>query len=119
MEYIWSLEEELEDSEDLIFAEDLEKSDWLEKMCREGGFFWDSPEQWFMQMVEWRAMELWQGEQVDGSTFKFDLYGVSAWTWPGAKYFMDTPSAVMAGYRYLVSFRSTPRRMRVKGYVRP
>ena len=24
MEYIWSLEEELEDSEDLIFAEDLE-----------------------------------------------------------------------------------------------
>ena len=69
--------------------------------------------------VEWRAMDLWQEEHVDGSTSKFDEYGVSAWTWPGAKYFMDTPSAVMAGYRYFVSFRSTPRRMRVKGYVHP
>ena len=118
MEYIWSLEEELEDSEDLIFAEDLEKSDWLEQMCREGGFFWDSPEQWFVQMVEWRAMELWQGEQVDGSTFKFDLYGVSAWTWPGAKYFMDTPSAVMAGYRYLLPCCKTLVTLRGEHYRR-
>ena len=127
MEYIWSLEEELEDSEDLVFAasgESDDESDWYNKMCREGGFFWDSPEQWFMQMVEYHAMELWQGEQVDGSTFnpqtaaKVPLDKITfGCDWPGAKYFIDR--AVMAGYRYLVSFRSTPRHMRVNGYVRP
>ena len=58
---MWSLEEEMEE---IVFAasgESDDESDWYKKMCREGGFFWDSPEPWFMQMVEWRAMDLWQG----------------------------------------------------------
>ena len=86
-----------------------------------------TPDKLFAHQVERRALHLWRGEQVDGSTWSGpqsparvpleDMYIWPGADWPGAKYFMDR--AVMAGYRYLVSFRSTPRHMRVNGYVRP
>ena len=95
-----------------------DEPDSFTKFFREGGYAYDdSPDKFFMDNVEWRALYLWQGEQVDGSTFKDN--GQDALLWPGVKIIINKRNAVMAGYRYLVSFRSTPRRMRVNGYVRP
>ena len=133
MEYIWSLEEELEDDDDdwCVCAggnpehPDAE-CDYYKDIYYKFGTF-ETPDKWFAHQVERRALHLWRGEQVDGSTWSGpqsparvpleDMYIWPGADWPGAKYFMDR--AVMAGYRYLVSFRSTPRHMRVNGYVRP
>ena len=121
MEYIWSLEEELEDDDDVWNGGDPEhpdaECDYYKDLYYKFSTF-ETPDKWFAYEVERRAMDLWQGEQVDGSTFKFDLYGVSAWTWPGAKYFMDTPSAVMAGYRYLLPCCKTLVTLRGEHYRR-
>ena len=130
MEYIWSLEEELEDDDDDWNGGNPEhpdaECDYYKDIYYKFGTF-ETLDKWFAHQVERRALHLWRGEQVDGSTWTGpqtparvpleDMYIWPGADWPGAKYFMDR--AVMAGYRYLVSFRSTPRHMRVNGYVRP
>jgi len=118
VEYIWSLEEELEDDDDDWNGGDPEhpdaECDYYKDLYYKFGTF-ETPDKWFAYEVERRAMELWQGD-ITCNKVPLDKI-VFGCDWPGAKYFMDR--AVMAGYRYLVSFRSTPRHMRVNGYVRP
>ena len=98
MEYIWSLE---------IL---------IEKVDIRGDFDEDYPDPcdiavdtdfWFMGRVAWRAIYLWQGEQVDGSIFKWGREKVFR-----ADDILELPGAVMAGYRYLTSLKSSPRYLR-------
>ena len=99
MEYIWSLE----------FL--------MEKCDRRGEWAEDYPDKsdavlytddWFMALVARRATFLWQGEQVDGSAF---VWGSEADYLPTYAV-LALPTAVMAGYRYLTSLKSSPRFMR-------
>ena len=62
---------------------------------------------WFMGRVALRAIYLWQGEQVDGSIFKWGREKVFR-----ADDILELPGAVMAGYRYLTSLKSSPRYLR-------
>ena len=67
------------------------------------------PDTWFMNNVAHRAAYLWQGEQVDGSIFEWGSRHEENGGWNFA---MEFPGAVMAGYRYLTSLKSSPRYMR-------
>lgn len=57
---------------------------------------------WYAQ-VEARALSLWSGPQVNGAVFHSD-----------DPYSYRSPTAVMAGYRYLTSLPSCPRPMRIR-----
>ena len=69
---------------------------------------------WFMKQVMLRAVCLWRGGQVDGSVWEWE----SEFDWRAFSWFTDTKGllasrdAVMAGYRYVTSFKSTPRYLR-------
>ena len=65
---------------------------------------------WFLSHVQRRALYLWRGGQVDGSYFEwYAEYEVL-----GGRYLdvLERPEAVMAGFRYLTSLKSTPRSLR-------
>ena len=76
MEYIWSLEEELEDDDDDWNGGDPEhpdaECDYYKDLYYKFGTF-ETPDKWFAYEVERRAMHLWQGEQVDGLTFNIKI----------------------------------------------
>ena len=69
---------------------------------------------WFMDQVMLRAVCLWRGGQADGSEWEWE----SDFDWSTITWFTDTKEllasrgAVMAGYRYVTSFKSTPRYLR-------
>ena len=82
---------------------------------------------WFMGHVKTRATKLWQGEQVDGSMFiwgpgscgpplsnreYYDEPGDDDESLLGTTQVLELPEAVMAGYRYLTSLKSSPRYLR-------
>ena len=94
MEYIWSIEET-----------DFAPPDGLELPTEE-----DDINRWFMRRVVGRAVRLWKGEQVgDWKGVGCDAEG---WYYPQYYDILSYPSAVMAGYRYITSFKSTPRYLR-------
>ena len=65
---------------------------------------------WFLSYVQKRALYLWRGGQVDGTYFEW--YAESEVL--GRRYLdvLERPEAVMAGFRYLTSLKSTPRCLR-------
>ena len=69
---------------------------------------------WFMDGVMHQAVCLWRGGQADGSEWEWE----SEFDWGTITWFTDTKEllasrgAVMAGYRYVTSFKSTPRYLR-------
>jgi hypothetical protein len=67
-----------------------------------GGWPHDDPrrERGWIDCVDGRALRLWVGEQVNGEF------------WVG-KAGVHSPTAILAGYRYLTSFPSCPRTMRL------
>ena len=69
---------------------------------------------WFMDQVMLRAVCLWRGGQADGSEWEWkseiDWRTYRWYTYP--KELMASRGAVMAGYRYITSFKSTPRYLR-------
>ena len=82
--------------------------------CHEWGVH-KNPDMWFLDKLARRAMRLWRGEQIDGS---FLLWGVDE---SGAliqpREILTYPTAVMAGWRFLTSLRSTPRYLRAPMHV--
>ena len=72
-------------------------------------------DRWWMDQVENRAVMLWRGEQVDGQLFEWyrDDAGFKVYS---EIFGMET--AVMAGYRYLTSLKSTPRQLRTRMHER-
>ena len=72
-------------------------------------------DRWWMDQVENRAVMLWRGEQVDGQLFEWyrDDEGFKVYN---EIFGMET--AVMAGYRYLTSLKSTPRQLRTRMHER-
>jgi len=72
-------------------------------------------DRWWMDQVRNRAVMLWRGEQVDGQLFEWyrDDAGFKVYS---EIFGMET--AVMAGYRYLTSLKSTPRQLRTRMHER-
>ena len=68
----------------------------------------------FMDKLMLRAVCLWRGGQADGSEWEWksemDWQTYRWYTYP--KELMASRGAVMAGYRYITSFKSTPRYLR-------
>ena len=99
MEYLWHLEmfmDEMFKDEDSDLDED---SDMVH-----------DTDSWFLSHVQRHALYLWRGGQVDGSYFEwYAEYKVL-----GGRYLdvLERPEAVMAGFRYLTSLKSTPRSLR-------
>ena len=102
MEYIWHMEET-----------DFEPSDGLELPTEEDDIS-GRVNRWFMRRVVGRAVRLWKGEQVGEYYFDWKGVGCDAEGWYFPEYYdlLSYPSAVMAGYRYITSFKSTPRYLR-------
>ena len=101
IEYIWHLEEEMEqilEEENHLDYDDLNSD----------------PNKWLMDKVLVRAMRLWKGEQVDGSNLQ---WGPNKWLDIEPRDILSLPTAVMAGWRYLTSLKSTPRYMRSPMHV--
>ena len=97
IEYIWHLEEEMEQI--LENEYDREYDDLNE-----------DPDEWLMDKVLLRAVRLWKGEQVDGSSSQWKIHEDLKDIEPVE--ILSLPTAVMAGWRYLTSLKSTPRYMR-------
>ena len=97
IEYIWHLEEEMEPI--LENKYDCEYDDLNE-----------DPDEWLMDKVLLRAVRLWKGEQVDGSALQWKIHRELKDIEPVE--ILSLPTAVMAGWRYLTSLKSTPRYMR-------
>ena len=97
IEYIWHLEEEMEQI--LENKYDCEYDDLNE-----------DPDEWLMDKVLLRAVRLWKGEQVDGSALQWKIHRELKDIEPVE--ILSLPTAVMAGWRYLTSLKSTPRYMR-------
>ena len=100
---MWSLEQDLED----VTPDDDD--------VRNQQIITD-PNKWFMRDMVRRAAQLWRGEQVDGTVH--DRWGLEDDGVPDGppkhpKVVIRYSTAVMAGWRYLTSFKSTPQ------YVRP
>ena len=81
----------------------------------------DHPEgtqNYMVTQIEWHAMRLWKGEQVDGTILPswasfYKECGTTEVNFPAQELLQwPTCSAVMAGWRYLTSLKSTPRYMR-------
>ena len=98
IEYIWHLEEEMEQI--LENEYDCEYDDLNE-----------DPDEWLMDKVLLRAVRLWKGEQVDGSSLQWKILH-KEWKEIEPVEILSLPTAVMAGWRYLTSLKSTPRYMR-------
>ena len=98
IEYIWHLEEEMEQI--LENEYDCEYDDLNE-----------DPDEWLMDKVLMRAVRLWKGEQVDGSSLQWKILH-KEWKEIEPVEILSLPTAVMAGWRYLTSLKSTPRYMR-------
>ena len=105
-EHIWYLEDEIE----------VAWHDENEPNHREVRDHPEGTQNFMVTSIEFHAMRLWKGEQVDGTVLQ---------SW--AKIYREEnilqgtiradritkfPTAVMAGYRYLTSVKSTPRCMR-------
>ena len=78
----------------------------------------EEPEKYMLESIEFFAMRLWKGEQVDGTILRSWARAYEEWgldpaegSMPGS-HILKWPSAVMAGWRYLTSLKSTPRYMR-------
>ena len=65
---------------------------------------------WFISHVQQRALYLWRGGQVDGTYFEW--YAEAEVLGRGYLDVLERPEAVMAGFRYLTSLKSTPRSLR-------
>ena len=117
MEYIWSLEHMLDNCE----------SDWADDSPYNKSDMVQQTDHWFMGHIKSRAIHLWQGEQVDGTMFLwgpkprglalsyaeyYDEPGDDDESLLGTTQVLELPEAVMAGYRYLTSLKSSPRYMR-------
>ena len=98
-EYIWYLEEAMED----VFPQEDFDDDPYDLM---------DPDYWFMNKLNRRAMRLWKGEQVDGAVLQWGLNDYGELIEP--REILSLPAAVMAGWRYLLSLKSTPRYMRLR-----
>ena len=68
----------------------------------------EDPDEWLMDKVLLRAVRLW--EQVDGSALQWKIHRELKDIEPVE--ILSLPTAVMAGWRYLTSLKSTPRCMR-------
>lgn len=104
---MWSLEQELED----VTPDDDDVRDLYGDLT-----FVTDPNKWFLREMVRRAAQLWRGEQVDGTVH--DRWGLEDDGVPDGPPKHPTEvirysTAVMAGWRYLTSFKSTPQ------YVRP
>ena len=105
-EHIWWLENEVEY---------ILKHDWHpdhDEVLHE-------PDKYMLENIEFFAMRLWKGEQVDGTVlqswariYKEENITPAVGGTIRADRITKFPSAVMAGYRYITSFKSTPRCMR-------
>ena len=73
------------------------------------------PDKWLMDKVLLRAVRLWKGEQVDGSSLQWEIN--QRWKDIEPREILSLPTAVMAGWRYLTSLKSTPRYMRSSMHV--
>ena len=102
IEYIWHLEEEMEQI--LENEYDCEYDDLNE-----------DPDEWLMDKVLLRAVRLWKGEQVNGSSLQWKIHEDLKDIEPVE--ILSLPTAVMAGWRYLTSLKSTPRYMRSPMHV--
>ena len=96
----------------------------LEQMLYGGWTDEDDPprpanlDRWFMDQVMHHAVRLWRGGQVDGSVWEWEsefddrqLWRKDSW-FTEPKVLIASRDAVMAGYRYVTSFKSTPRYLR-------
>ena len=105
-EHIWYLEDEIEKI-------------WGDESHPDHQEVRDHPEGTQKNMVsqiEFHAMRLWKGEQVDGTVMPswarcFEEAGMTSGSVP-ARRILKWPGAVMAGWRYLTSLKSAPRYMR-------
>ena len=73
------------------------------------------PDKWLMDKILLRAVRLWKGEQVDGSPLQWEID--QRWKDIEPREILSLPTAVMAGWRYLTSLKSTPRYMRAPMHV--
>jgi len=75
-------------------------------------------DRWFMNQVMDHAVRLWRGGQVDGSVWEWESEFDARQFWRRDSWVTDpkvliaSRDAVMAGYRYVTSFKSTPRYLR-------
>ena len=106
-EHIWWLEDEVE----YILKTEFYHCDHDEVLHQ--------PEKYMLEHIEFFAMRLWKGEQVDGTVmqswariYKEENITPAVGGTIRADRITKFPSAVMAGYRYITSFKSTPRCMR-------
>ena len=107
MEYLWHLETFMDESE----------KDWGQEQGTQG-LAWSSKDtymvhntdDWFISHVQQRALYLWRGGQVDGTYFEW--YAEAEVLGRGYLDVLERPEAVMAGFRYLTSLKSTPRSLR-------
>ena len=97
-EFLWDLERYMDEPEEEAFFMTLADID-----------------RWWMDQVENRAIMLWRGEQVDGQLFEWyrDDEGFKVYS-----EIFGMATAVMAGYRYLTSLKSTPRQLRTRMHER-
>ena len=84
----------------------LEQDPWLPLMTEN-----EDPDRWFMDRVMKRAVRLWKGEQVDGSVLEWGGSDANGY-YERVIDILQSPCAVMAGYRYITSLKSTPRHLR-------
>ena len=107
MEFMWDLEMFMEQNEKDWGQEQLDDPE--EVSSKDTDMVLDT-DGWFISHVQIRALYLWRGGQVDGTYF--DWYpDYEVW---GGRYLdvLERPEAVMAGFRYLTSLKSTPRSLR-------
>ena len=108
-EHIWYLEDEIEKI-------------WVDESHPDHQDVRDNPQgtqEFMVSSIEFHAMRLWKGEQVDGTILRSWARAYEEWgldpteggSMPGS-FILKWPSAVMAGWRYLTSLQSTPRYMR-------
>ena len=103
MEYIFDIERKR--TEDGVYA-DFQPQDGLPLMTEN-----EDPDRWFMDRVMKRAVRLWKGEQVDGSVLEWGGLDANGY-YERVIDILQSPCAVMAGYRYITSLKSTPRHLR-------
>ena len=105
-EHIWYLEDEIE----------VAWHDEKEPNHQEVRDYPEGTHNFMVTSIEFHAMRLWKGEQVDGTILPswanfYKECGTTDCSFP-AQELLAWPTAVMAGWRYLTSLKSTPRFMR-------
>ena len=104
---MWSLEYFMDENEKDWGQE--QRHDPEEVSSKDSDMVHDT-DSWFLSHVQRHALYLWRGGQVDGSYFEW--YAESKVLGSGYLDVLERPEAVMAGFRYLTSLKSTPRSLR-------